>query len=324
MVPDENVEMKFTDPESGAPTPGAPTPGDPRLQELRQVLAALARGQVDARCALRGAGDPLDPLGLTINMLAETLATNRDTRTILEAVRSKDEFLASMSHELRTPLNAILGLSEALQEQVYGPLTDKQRRSIQTIEHSGRQLLEMVSGMIDLAKIGIDELELEIHDIELDDLCRQVLRILRPKARAGGIKLRYVNSSEIERMRGDARRVRQILLNLLSNAIRVTPAGGETGLELTGSSERAVAFLIWDTGEGFDMDTVHLTSGSLDQGSAELSGKHRGASLGLSLASRLTTLHGGRIEIDSERGRGSRFTVVLPVAPPRARGDEPP
>ncbi|MEM9459687.1 MAG: HAMP domain-containing sensor histidine kinase [Myxococcota bacterium] len=314
MITDENFEAKLVD----------PRPADPKLEDLRQVLASLARGELTARCALHGAGDPLDPLGLAINVLAETLAANRDTRTILEAVRSKDEFLASMSHDLRTPLNAILGLSEALQEQVYGPLTDKQRRSIQTIEHSGRQLLEMVSGMIDLAKIGIDELELELHDIELDDLCRQVLRILRPKARAGGLKLRYINSSEVEHMRGDARRVRQILLNLLSNAIRFTPPGGEAGLELTDSSEQAVAFVVWDTGEGFDMEAVHPTHGSLEPGRTELTRKHRGANLDLSLASRLTALHGGRIEIDSERGRGSRFTVVLPATPPQQSGDEPP
>lgn len=171
------------------------------------------------------------------SQLYEQLRHNNDilatTNTELaHATRLKDEFLANMSHELRTPLNSILGLSESLQEEVYGEITDKQRKSLATIENSGRHLLELINDILDLAKIESGKLELNLTPVNIPQLCKASLTLIKPLARDKNITLTGNIAEELGTILGDERRLQQVLINLLSNAVKFTPEGGQVTMEI--------------------------------------------------------------------------------------------
>ena len=231
--------------------------------------------------------------------------------------RMKDQFLANMSHELRTPLNAVLGLSEALMEEVYGPLTPKQRESLQTVQQSGQHLLELINDVLDLSKIEAERVELDIADVDVEGLCHQVLRLVKSQANTHRQRLHFSSNGSISTIKADAKRLKQILLNLLSNAVKFTPDGGEAGIELDLlPDENAVRLTVWDTGIGVPADKHELLFEPFVQLDGDLARQHAGTGLGLALVSRLTEMHGGRIELESATGRGSRFKVILPVGKP--------
>jgi PAS domain S-box-containing protein len=241
---------------------------------------------------------------------ADLSAANAD---LARAARLKDEFLASMSHELRTPLNAVLGLSEVLQEEVYGPLTDKQKRSLQSIEASGRHLLELINDILDLAKIGAGKLELELAPIPINPLCEASLRLIKPEAYKKELSVDLIIDPAVTLLHADTRRLKQILLNLLSNAVKFTPAGGAIGLEVAGdTTQQAVHLTVWDTGIGIaQADLAHLFQPFV-QLDSRLARQYNGTGLGLALVGRMAEMHGGSVTVESELGVGSRFTVSLP------------
>src|SRR4029077_14005260 len=163
----------------------------------------------------------------------------------------KDEFLANMSHELRTPLNAILGMSEVLEEGIHGPLNDRQRKSLRTIEESGRHLLELINDILDLSKIEAGKLELAIAPVGVRALCEASVRMVREHAAKRRIRLSTTIDPSLVTLIADDRRLKQILVNLLSNAVKFTPEGGAVGLDVSSSAEQnTVSFSVWDTGIG--------------------------------------------------------------------------
>lgn len=229
------------------------------------------------------------------------------------AVQSRDEFLANMSHELRTPLNAVMALSEALQEEVYGPLTEKQRQSLQTIEESGHHLLSLINDILDLAKIGAGTIELDMQCVSTVELCAACLRLIQPAAYQKHLKVFEHVDTRIPTLRADQRRLKQILVNLLSNAVKFTLPGGQVGLEVTADTEQeSVHFTVWDTGIGIAPENMQQLFQPFVQVDSSLSRQHEGTGLGLVLVSRLTEMHGGSVSVESELGKGSRFTVSLP------------
>lgn len=229
------------------------------------------------------------------------------------AMRMKDEFLASMSHELRTPLNSILGVAEAISEGIYGPLHERQREPLQTIHNSGRHLLELIDDVLDLSRIEADQIELQRQDIRVDELCSAVVRVVRPQVAAADLRLRISSDGDVDVLRADPRRLKQILLNLLSNAIKFTAAGGKVSLDVERHpTEEAVVFSVSDTGVGIPPEQMHLLFEPFVQLDSSLTRKRGGSGLGLALSKRLTELHDGRIEVTSEVGQGSCFTVVIP------------
>jgi PAS domain S-box-containing protein len=231
----------------------------------------------------------------------------------------KDEFLASMSHELRTPLNAVLGLSEALQEEVYGPINDRQRRSLHNIAESGRHLLELINDILDLAKIGAGKLELEIEPAAVATICQASLRLIKQLAHAKQLSVELTIDPAATMLAVDARRLKQILVNLLSNAVKFTPAGGSIGLEVVGNPARqAVDLTVWDTGIGIAQDQMPKLFQPFVQLDSRLARQYEGTGLGLALVYRMVELHGGSVSITSELGQGSRFTVALPWHSPNA------
>ncbi len=232
---------------------------------------------------------------------------------LARAARLKDEFLAAMSHELRTPLNAVLGLSEALQEEVYGDINERQRKSLHTIEESGRHLLSLINDILDVSKIEAGKLTLEIGIVSIDAVCQGSLRLIKQTAQQKRIKIFSSYDNEVTAIKADQRRLKQILVNLLSNAVKFTPEGNEIGLEVRGdAAQQVVKFTIWDTGIGISQAGMEHLFTPFVQLDSSLARQHAGTGLGLTLVNRLTEMHGGGISVESEPNKGSRFTISFP------------
>jgi len=243
----------------------------------------------------------------------QTLELRNANAELAHAARLKDEFLANMSHELRTPLNTVLGMSEALQEEVYGALNDRQLGALQHIEESGRHLLALINDILDLSKIGAGKLGLTITPVDVEAVCQASLRFLNQATRKKRLKVSTMFDSAVTTIRVDERRIKQVLVNLLSNAVKFTPEGGRIGLDVEGDPEEHVVRLtVWDTGIGIATEDVERLFQSFIQLDATLSRKYEGAGLGLSLVYHIVDMHGGSVSVESEVGKGSRFTVSLP------------
>ena len=311
------------------------------------ALAALAaEGRVvEGRC--HGAGDSARPVRVRARALSAdrgtlviTLDTSeekqveetlRESRDALEhASRAKDELLAGMSHELRTPLNAVLGLCEALSEGVYGEVGDKQVKALKRIEESGRHLLALIGDILDLSKIEAGRLTLVTEPVSVDEVCRASLRMIQETAQKKRLSVSLQIKDGFSTLPADERRLKQILVNLLSNAVKFTPEGGSLGLDVAADEgSDGVRFTVWDTGIGVPLEHQARLFQPFVQVDSSLSRQHTGTGLGLALVRKLVELHGGGVELESEPGAGSRFSVVLPKrrpgrsSPPRADGAQP-
>ncbi|NES96235.1 MAG: PAS domain S-box protein [Desertifilum sp. SIO1I2] len=232
---------------------------------------------------------------------------------LARATRLKDEFFASMSHELRTPLNAILGLSEALLEEVYGDLNDRQKRSLTTIEKSGQHLLELINDILDLSKIESGKMELQTTRLNVKALCESSLNFIKQQAHQKQLKVNFDLPDEPIEIAVDERRMRQVLVNLLSNAVKFTPDGGQISLKVeTQPENQTVVLSVEDSGIGIAPDNIPKLFQPFVQLDSSLSRRYAGTGLGLSLVRRIVELHGGSISLVSEVDRGSTFTVSLP------------
>ncbi len=250
---------------------------------------------------------------LALRVYERTAELSRANAELARAARLKDEFLANMSHELRTPLNAIIGLTEALQEQVYGELNEKQLKSARTILESGNHLLALINDILDVSKIEAGKLELELDAVYVRDVCRASLGLIRQTAHKKHLQTDFELDDAVKVIRADGRRLKQILVNLLSNAVKFTPDKGHIGLEVVGDAEQQVIhFTVWDTGIGIPQDKMERLFRPFVQLDSTLSRRYSGTGLGLVLVQRLADMHGGSVSVESEVGEGSRFTVSLP------------
>jgi signal transduction histidine kinase len=242
---------------------------------------------------------------------AELSAANRE---LARASRMKDEFLAAMTHELRTPLTAVLGMSGALLEQAYGPLNERQLKSVQTIEESGQRLLELINNILDLSRLMAGKVELEMEPVPAKVICQMSLQSIQRAAQEKKLDMSLKVDDNAETViRADGRRLRQVLVNLLSNAVKFTPEGGEIGLEVVKDAEKPMVHLtVWDTGIGITQEDIGRLFQPFGQLDSKLSRRYGGTGLGLTLVEWLVRLHGGHVTVESEVGRGSRFTVSLP------------
>jgi signal transduction histidine kinase len=284
----------------------------------------LLKGELTAPLlerAMRYAGErrrTLDALAEERSMLARRVAERTADLSaanveLARAVRLKDEFLASMSHELRTPLNAILGLSEALQEGIYGDLTVKQHDALHNVCASGSHLLGLINDILDLAKIGAGKMQLTFAPVELVAVAQASLRLIGQLAHQKNLEVVSSLDSAVGMLQADARCLTQILVNLLSNAVKFTPTGGRIGLDIVGdAAERVIYCTVWDTGIGIAEDDQARIFQPFVQLDGSLARQYAGTGLGLALVARLVDLHGGSIASTSVVGQGSRFTVTLP------------
>ena len=224
--------------------------------------------------------------------------------------RAKSEFLATMSHELRTPLNAIMGLSQLLQQEIVGPMNDKQKQYIDCIYSSGVHLLELINDILDLSKIEAGKEELFLFPLQVEDLCNYVISTVRERAEEKGLQLTCSIDERIETCVADERRIKQMLLNLLTNAIKFT-SEGQVSLQVMKSS-KGIAFRVSDTGIGIQPHQFHHLFEPFRQLDSRLSRQYEGTGLGLALTRKLARLHGGNVRVESTSGKGSRFTLFLP------------
>ena len=238
---------------------------------------------------------------------------------LARATRLKDEFLANMSHELRTPLNAILGMTESLVEQLFGPLNEQQVKFLNTIERSGNHLLALIDDILDLAKVEAGALSLERVPTQIGPLCRSSLTFVKQLASQKRIQLTEQRIGDsIPDLMLDERRIRQVLINLLNNAVKFTPEGGHVTLtisltkSMTKTDEYWLKFIIEDTGIGIESNQLNRLFQPFVQVDTALNRQYTGTGLGLALVKRIVELHGGEVSATSQLNVGSCFTVELP------------
>ena len=307
------------------------------LRKLGALAEKVAEGDLTQRVTLT-TGDEFERLGRRFNEMLDGIQTQQDRLrkanraldlrlgelseanvALYEANRIKNEFLANVSHELRTPLNSIIGFAELLGETD----DERRRRYAHNILSSARMLLGIINDLLDLARIEAGKAEVRMEKVALGDLCETLCQLVRPIADKNRLHLEVDIAPDLPVVRTDAGKVRQILYNLLSNALKFTPPDGRVTLSArrvgAGSSplrRESVAVSVADTGPGIaaaDHQRIFEKFHRLDN---PLTGEHGGAGLGLAIARELTGLLGGRLELDSEPGHGATFTVVLPVEPP--------
>lgn len=256
------------------------------------------------------------------------------------ASRAKTDFLANMSHELRTPLNAIMGFSEIMLMGMAGPVSDKQREFLNDISKSGNHLLSLINDILDLSKVEAGKMELEPEPVIIDDLVAGATMMFKEKALKHAIKLDTIKDPAVADIIADRRKLKQVLVNLLSNAFKFTPDGGSVTVaarriegEMAGKWEEEnksmisqplslptptdlIEISVSDTGVGITPEHQKKLFQPFEQIDSSLSRKHAGTGLGLSLCRRFVELHGGRIWVESEPGKGSTFSFVIPVRRP--------
>jgi signal transduction histidine kinase len=257
------------------------------------------------------------------NLLHQLQLTNTQ---LIESHRLKDSFLANMSHELRTPLNAILGMTEGLQDQIFGTVNERQLKALKIVESSSNHLLELINDILDLAKIESGHIELDFAIASIPLIAQSSLEFVKQQALKKQIRLTIKLAPNLPNLLIDERRIRQALINLLNNAVKFTPTGGgSVTLEVkqqpsvldktTDTTQDYLQISISDTGIGIAPENIQKLFQPFIQIDSALNRKFEGTGLGLALVKRIVELHGGYVDLTSELGVGSCFTILLPCLP---------
>ncbi len=305
------------------------------VMHLKKVSDAIAQGNLELRAEIR-TGDEFEELSHAFNRMLRHLVTIQDelqdvnidldskidqlahvNLRLYEMNNLKNEFLATMSHELRTPLNSILGFSDVL--AAAKNLDDRQHRYVTNIRSSGQSLLAMINDVLDLAKIESGRMEVHAIEFRLEDLVERMVHSIAPLAEKKNIDLDFNVDPDCPLLFSDIGKLEQILLNLLSNAIKFTPEGGRIRVQGIGHDARQVDLVVEDNGVGIPLDDQEAIFEKFRQGSGipgqedAMTREYGGTGLGLSIVKELARLLGGHVSLDSEFGKGSTFTVRIPV-----------
>ncbi|HSS71486.1 MAG TPA: ATP-binding protein, partial [Casimicrobiaceae bacterium] len=233
------------------------------------------------------------------------------SRQLETANRHKSEFLANMSHELRTPLNAIIGFSEVLLERLFGELNEKQDDYLKDIHSSGKHLLQLINDILDLSKVEAGRMELEPSTFDVPTAIANAMTLIRERAQKHEIMLGIDADPELGEITADERKFKQILLNLLSNAVKFTPDCGRIDVKARRDADHVVVG-VHDTGIGIALEDQEAVFEEFRQVGRNYTNKQEGTGLGLALTRKFVELHGGRIWLESEPGKGSTFTFTIP------------
>jgi len=299
--------------------PRSPTPKDFATIDRATYLAGIAIERKQVEAALLRAKEDLE-----IKVVERTAELQAATEQAKSADRLKSTFLATMSHELRTPLNSIIGFTGIILQGLAGPLNPEQTKQLEMVRGSARHLLALINDVLDISKIEAGELEVSSEPFDLRASIGKVVGIVAPLAEKNGLALRAEIAPEVGQAVGDSRRVEQILLNLLNNAIKFTDCG-EVALtvelisdfKLGGApGQPAVRLRVSDTGMGIKPEDLATLFQPFRQIDSTLSRNHEGTGLGLAICRRLAELLGGEIRAESEWGKGSVFTCIMPLKEP--------
>ena len=310
------------------------------VRVLKNTAEKVAKGDLNIRSAI-STGDEFQHLSETFNTMLTTLSssqrqleeTNRslDTRVgelaqsnvdLYEANRLKSEFLTNVSHELRTPLNAIIGFAELLQDRVKEP---RELRYVENIWTSAKQLLDLINDLLDLAKIEAGKLILREEKVNVADVCEAMVNFMRPLAGKKNIEIGADLATGLPLITTDPGRFQQILYNFVSNAIKFTPNDGRVTIAARGEDlsdegkARVVRVSVTDTGPGISVENQKYIFEKFRQGDGSVTRQHSGTGLGLAISRELANMLGARIELVSEMGKGTTFSLVMPVVSSRGR-----
>jgi len=233
------------------------------------------------------------------------------SRQLEEASQHKSQFLANMSHELRTPLNAILGYTELMADGAYGEPSEKMLGILKRLEANGKHLLGLINDVLDLSKIEAGQLVLELSDYCIQDIAQTVRSTLEPLASDKKLALKVEMAAELPPGRGDGRRLTQVLINLVGNAIKFTDAG-EVAIKADANNS-SFYVSVRDTGPGISADDQARLFQEFQQADNAITKKKGGTGLGLAISKRIIEMHGGKIWVESQPGQGSTFAFTLPV-----------
>jgi len=252
-----------------------------------------------------------DQAGIAVENVRLFNEIQTKSRELELANRHKSEFLANVSHELRTPLNAIIGFSEVLRERMFGEINDKQAEYLDDIHSSGKHLLSLINDILNLSKIEAGRMDLDLSRFDMREALQSAVTLVRERATRQNVSLIVNVDPGVGEWVGDERKFKQIMLNLLSNAVKFTPEGGSVTIQTRGVDE-AMEIGISDTGIGIAADHLGMIFEEFRQVGTDHVRKSEGTGLGLALTKRFIELHGGKITVESELGKGSTFTVRLP------------
>jgi signal transduction histidine kinase len=278
------------------------------IQNIDGRLAAIASGDFEGHVDVENR-DELGALAANVNRMNDELRSVY--AELEEASQHKSEFLANMSHELRTPLNAVIGFSQVLRDEMVGSVNEKQAEYLDDITSSGNHLLSLINDVLDLSKVEAGQVELEVHPFSLREALERGVVMVRERATEDGVRVALAADPEVDPVNGDERRIKQVIFNLLSNAVKFTPAGGEVDVSATRVNGE-VRVSVADTGPGIPPEDRDRIFEEFQQSETGV-GHREGTGLGLALSKRFVELHGGRIWLESEIGRGSTFTFALPA-----------
>ncbi len=313
------------------------------VRVLRDTAEKIAEGDTNIRSDIN-TGDEFEQLSDVFNVMLERLKSNAEELrltnksldlklgelaetnvTLYEANKVKGEFLANVSHELRTPLHSIIGFAEVLEETMRDPtpLDEKRRRYVGNIITSSKRLLDLINDLLDLAKIEAGRMEVRIAPLNLADTCEGLLNLIRPQAEKAGITLAMKLQRNLPVVQTDAGKVQQVLFNFLSNAVKFTPSGGTVTLSAEVAEATSVSAAhgggpmvrlgVADTGPGIAVEMQEKIFDKFTQLDTSVTREHGGTGLGLTISRDLAKLLQGRIELDSDTGRGAAFSLLLPL-----------
>ncbi len=230
-----------------------------------------------------------------------------------EANKTKSEFLANMSHELRTPLNAVIGFAEVMKDELFGPIGDRYKDYAESVHSSGKHLLDLINDVLDLSKIEAGKIELIEEETDVSSMLSKCRTVLHERASSAGLHIRLEIPAPLPSVVVDGRRIKQVILNLMSNSVKFTMPGGRITLRSELLAPRGLRITVSDTGIGMTKEEMEVALEQFGQIDSELSRNHNGTGLGLPITRSLVELHGGDLEIESRKGVGTSAHVWIPM-----------
>jgi diguanylate cyclase (GGDEF)-like protein len=290
------------------------------IQSKGKLIGTLSVASRDRRSFPPSVRQLLISVGNQVGTAVENATLYIRERQMVEGLKEMDrlkaEFLSNLSHELRTPLTSIIGFSELLLDKIPGPLNNDQEEYVKNMQGSGQHLLELINNLLDLSKIKAGKMEMHTKEFYIRNLIQVVTSTIAPLVNKKGLHLETSIEEDISHIYADEGKLKQCLLNLLSNAVKFTPAGGQIQIDVRSSSladQPALMISIKDTGIGIKKEDTHKIFEEFRQAEGSYTREYQGTGLGLPITRRFVEMHGGKIWVESETGKGSKFVMLIPT-----------